>query len=81
MLHISKGRDLVTVVVTVDAPADVLVDLAHHARLGLDLFRRYPGYLSGALHLSEDGELLIGTGLGAWQRSRPSPSLPASGIC
>ncbi len=56
----TTGRDDVcTVIVTVDADTDFMPALRHHARMGLDQFPSYPGYLSGALHLSDDGTRLV----------------------
>jgi hypothetical protein len=53
--RITHPTDLRTVIVTVDADADVLPALADHARLGLVKFSDYAGFRGGALHLSDDG--------------------------
>ena len=50
---------LCTVIVVVDADADVLPALAGHAQSGLERFPDYPGFRSGALHLSDDGCRMI----------------------
>lgn len=47
------------VIVTVDAPAELIPRLAEHARLGIRRFPEWEGYLGGALHLSQDGTRLV----------------------
>lgn len=60
MIAIDADRPVCTVIVTVDAGADVMDDLATHARAGVeDHFRRYPGFIAGALHISRDGTRLV----------------------
>ena len=48
-----------TVIVTVDAPPEVMPDLVAHASAGLDLFVAFDGYLAGTLHRSVDGTRLV----------------------
>ncbi|MDH3678422.1 MAG: antibiotic biosynthesis monooxygenase [Acidimicrobiia bacterium] len=60
MLSIPADRSVCTVIVTVDAAPTVLADLIEHARAGVEqLFPHYPGYLGGALHVSDDQTRLI----------------------
>ena len=47
-----------TVIVTVDAPLELIPDLEAHARMGLERFPEYEGFLGGALHNSGDGRLV-----------------------
>ena len=54
MPRIQEGRDICTIIVTVDAAPELLSALSAHARLGIERFSRFPGFLGGALHLSED---------------------------
>ena len=62
-LRIVERRDdqeaACTVVVTVDAPPDVMDDLVAHARVGIERFVECQGYIHGTLHLSEDGRRLV----------------------
>jgi hypothetical protein len=58
-VRIEKNRDLCTVIVTVDAPPDVMPRLEAHARAGIHGFAECPGYLGGAMHVSEDGTRLV----------------------
>lgn len=48
-----------TVIVTVDAPAEVMADLEEHARVGLDEFHSCESYIAGAVHLSADGTRMV----------------------
>ena len=59
MLTIDPERDVWTVVVTVDADATSMYALEAHARFGLTEFAKYPGYLGGALHVSDDRTRLV----------------------
>lgn len=59
MVRIAKNRELCTVIVTVDAPADIMPRLETHARAGIHRFAEYPGYLGGAMHVSADGTRLV----------------------
>ncbi len=54
MLRIGERDDICTVIVTVDAPLELVSDLADHARFGLREFTRFDGFLGGGLHLSQD---------------------------
>ena len=54
MPRIEKDGDICTIIVTVDAAQELLSVLSEHARLGLERFPEFPGFLGGALHLSED---------------------------
>ena len=54
MPRIEKDGDICTIIVTVDAAPELLSVLSEHARLGLERFPEFPGFLGGALHLSED---------------------------
>ena len=56
---IGTGQDVCTVVVTVDAEADVLPDLIAHAAGGLERFGDCEGFVGGALHVSDDGTRLV----------------------
>ncbi len=58
-MNVSLAPDRCTVIVTVDAPAEALSVVEAHARLGLERFHDYPGYLGGALHLSRDRTRLV----------------------
>lgn len=59
MPTIDPKAELHTVIVTLDAPAEVLGELKRHAEVGLDRFPGYPGFVGGALHLSDDGTRLV----------------------
>jgi heme-degrading monooxygenase HmoA len=59
MTVIQEGNNLCTVVVTVDAQADVMPELETHAKSGLQRFSEFEGFISGALHKSTDGLRLI----------------------
>ena len=59
MPRIEEGRDICTVIVRVDAAPELLAVLSAHARLGLERFREFPGFLGGALHLSVDQGKMI----------------------
>lgn len=52
-------HEVCVVVVTLDAPLERMPALLSHASLGLERFPGFPGYLSGALHVSHDGTRLI----------------------
>jgi quinol monooxygenase YgiN len=52
-------RTLCTVIVTVDAPDDAMSELEAHARVGIARFTEYDGFVSGALHRSDDGGRLV----------------------
>jgi hypothetical protein len=47
------------VIVTVDAPSNVIPELERHARDGLPRFRDFAGFVGGALHRSGDGTRLV----------------------
>ena len=47
------------VIVTVDAPLELMPALAAHAQLGIDRFPEFPGFRSGTLHVSGDGTRLV----------------------
>lgn len=47
------------VLVTVDAALEVMPELEAHARLGLERFPLFTGFISGALHRSADGSRLV----------------------
>ena len=55
----STGTGPCVVVVTVDAPAEVMPDLLAHARYGLGVFEEFEGFLRGALHLDDGGTRLL----------------------
>ena len=59
MADISEDSDLCTVIVTVDADAAVIPQLEEHASAGLDAFREFDGFVSGALHVSRDGRRIV----------------------
>ncbi len=59
MTVIQKDNNLCTVVVTVDAEAEVMPELEAHAKSGLQRFSEFEGFVSGALHKSTDGLRLI----------------------
>jgi len=59
MTAIREGSDLCTVIVTVDADAEVMPELEAHAKDGLTRFSEFEGFVSGALHKSTDGLCLI----------------------
>jgi len=59
MIEIRTPSQLCTVIVTVDADADVLLTLEEHARAGLGWFAAYEGFIGGALHKSADGTRLV----------------------
>ncbi len=54
MPRILEGGDICTIIVTVDAAPELLSVLSAHARLGIEQFNKFPGFLGGALHVSED---------------------------
>jgi hypothetical protein len=56
---IRHPNEIYTVIVTLDADADVIPELEAHARSGLGLFRDFAGFVAGALHKSADGTRLI----------------------
>ena len=58
-MNIVSGSGLCTVIVTVDASADLMPELEEHARHGLEVFSSFEGFVSGALHRSSDGTRLI----------------------
>ena len=47
------------VIVTVDADAAIMPELEAHARYGLEQFRDFKGFVSGALHMNDDGTRLV----------------------
>jgi hypothetical protein len=57
--QIDPEQDLCTVIVTVDADPDLIPELEAHARLGLEQFPAYDGFVAGALHQSADGTRLV----------------------
>lgn len=59
MQTIESGTDVWTVIVTVDSDAQTMPVLERHARFGLDRFPDFEGFVSGALHVSEDGTRLV----------------------
>lgn len=59
MLAIGDPSAGCTVVVTADGRPEVMPDLRSHAAAGLDAFVRYPGFVGGALHVSNDGTRLV----------------------
>lgn len=59
MTCISHPSDFCTVIVTVDADANVIGQMEPHAREGLTWFADFNGFVSGALHRSTDGSRLI----------------------
>lgn len=56
---VPTDHSLCTVIVTVDAPQAVMTDLIDHARLGLDRFPDFEGFVGGALHISDDETRLV----------------------
>ncbi len=56
---IDPDGQVCTVIVTVDAEADVLPELEAHAREGLSRFAEFRGFLGGATHRSADGTRLV----------------------
>ena len=59
MVNIESARELCTVIVTVDAPREIMDDLLSHAESGLQLFESFEGFVAGALHRSDDGERIV----------------------
>lgn len=59
MPRITGTPDVCTVIVTLDAPPERLPAFAAHAAMGLERFRRYDGFVAGALHLAADGGRLV----------------------
>lgn len=59
MPEINAASDVVTVIVTVDAAVGVMPVLQEHARIGIDRFPQYRGFVGGALHVSSDGSRLV----------------------
>lgn len=59
MPTIDPSAEIHTVIVTLDAPAEVLARLKGHAEAGLNRFPGYPGFVGGALHVSADGTRLV----------------------
>ncbi len=59
MLSITPDPTVCTVIVTLDGPSEVIEKLVAHAKMGIERFLDFGGYLGGALHLSEDGERLV----------------------
>ena len=66
-----------TVIVTVDAPGEVMDDLVAHARVGIERFGECEGFVDGTLYLSADGGRLIQhlrwTTMTAYERCRDDP--------
>jgi len=56
---IDPEQNLCTVIVTVDADPGLMPELEAHARLGLEEFPSYDGFVAGALHKSADGSRLV----------------------
>lgn len=76
-----------TVIVTVDAPDAVLVDMVAHARVGIASFPEFEGYLAGHLRVSEDGTRLVQhlewASHNAYERCRDDPrwdALPTTAV-
>ena len=59
MTLIKQSKPVCTVVVTIDAAAEIMPELEEHAAAGLKLFAELNGFVSGALHKSSDGARLI----------------------
>lgn len=60
VVQISSGRGVCTVVVTVDADAEVLDEMLEHARRGVTTyFGECEGFVAGAVHLSADRTRLV----------------------
>jgi hypothetical protein len=59
MPKITLDDAICTVIVTVDADPELMPALEAHARLGIERFPEFSGFLGGALHVSEDGGRLV----------------------
>jgi hypothetical protein len=59
MRHGDHQEAACTVIVTVDAPLDIMGDLVAHARVGIERFGDCPGFIDGILHVSQDGRRLV----------------------
>ncbi len=59
MTRIRARSKFCTVIVTVDAPPNILAEMEPHASEGLARFTEFPGFISGALHKSTDGQRLV----------------------
>lgn len=59
MTIIRQQQTICTVIVTVDAPTDLIPELETHARYGLTQFIEFTGFVAGALHKSKDGTRLV----------------------
>ena len=59
MSQIEHGLGVCTVIVTLDAEREDMGDLLSHARMGLERFAEWEGFVAGALHLSQDGTRLV----------------------
>ena len=55
MAVIRHPSEVFTVIVTVVADPELMLDLEAHARAGLKLFHDFDGFVAGALHKSVDG--------------------------
>ena len=59
MTSIDMRAGRVTVIVTVDAEAEIIEEVQAHAADGLQRFHDFAGFISGALHKSADGKRLV----------------------
>ena len=59
MMEIRPSQRLCTVIVTLDAAPETMVELESHARDGLARFAKFDGFVAGALHKSADGTRLV----------------------
>jgi hypothetical protein len=59
MPKIDPSTRIHTVIATVEADPSLLKDLSAHAEVGLERFPAYPGFIGGALHISEDRSRLV----------------------
>ena len=58
-MRVEASAGCCTVIVTVDADAELVPELEAHARDGLRRFAEMPGFIAGALHRSDDGGRLV----------------------
>ncbi len=59
MTRIRESSELCTVIVTVDADPEHMTELEAHAAAGLAAFPSFPGFVAGALHVSDDGGRIV----------------------
>lgn len=59
MPTIPPPTEACTVLVTIDAPPEIVAEMEGHARTGLQKFPEHRGFIGGALHRSVDGGRLV----------------------